>query len=41
VTWAIDGTGALRDWITEHLERILAPHRAYAKETTPDDHHRS
>jgi len=40
VTWAIDGTGTLRDWITEHLERILAPHRAYAKETTPDDRHR-
>ena len=28
VTWAIVGTGALRDWIAEHLERILAPHRA-------------
>jgi AcrR family transcriptional regulator len=27
VTWAIDGTGTLRDWIAEHLERILAPHR--------------
>jgi AcrR family transcriptional regulator len=37
VTWAIDGTGALRDWIAEHLERILAPHRAYANEATPDD----
>ncbi|HEY6791178.1 MAG TPA: TetR family transcriptional regulator [Trebonia sp.] len=40
VTWAIDGTGTLRDWITEHLERILAAHRAHARETTPDDHHR-
>jgi len=38
VTWAIDGTGALRDWIAEHLERILAPHRAYANEAAPDDH---
>ncbi|HET9969160.1 MAG TPA: hypothetical protein VFQ68_13075, partial [Streptosporangiaceae bacterium] len=31
VTWAIDGTGTLPDWISAHLERILAPHRAYAK----------
>ena len=36
VTWAIDGTGTLPDWIAGHLERILAPHRTYAKETTPD-----
>lgn len=40
VTWAIDGTGTLPDWIAEHLERILAPHRTHAKETTPDDCHR-
>lgn len=31
VTWAIDGTGTLPDWIAAHLERILAPHRTYAK----------
>jgi AcrR family transcriptional regulator len=41
VTWAIDGTGTLPDWIAEHLERILAPHRTHAKETAPDDRHRS
>jgi AcrR family transcriptional regulator len=40
VTWAIDGTGTLPDWIAAHLERILAPHRTLAKETTPDDRHR-
>ena len=41
VTWAIDGTGTLPDWIAEHLERILAPHRTHVKEATPDDRHRS
>ena len=40
VTWAIDGTGTLPDWIAEHLERILDPHRTHAKETTPDARHR-
>ena len=39
VTWAIDGTGTLPDWIAGQLERILAPHRTYAKETTPDGRH--
>jgi AcrR family transcriptional regulator len=36
VTWAIDGTGSLPGWIAGHLERILAPHRTHAKETTPE-----
>src|SRR5690348_12068901 len=36
VTWAIDGTGTLPDWITARLERILVPHRTYAEQTTPD-----
>lgn len=27
VTWAIDGTGGLPEWIREHLERALAPYR--------------
>ena len=36
LTWAIDGTDALPDWIAGHLERILAPYRTDAKETTPD-----
>ncbi len=40
VTWAIDGTGTLPDWIAAHLERILAPHRTHAKDTKPDDRHR-
>jgi AcrR family transcriptional regulator len=35
VTWAIDGTGTLPDWIAGHLERILAPHRTCAEEATP------
>src|SRR5689334_11612912 len=35
LTWAIDGTGTLPDWISAHLERILAPHRTYAKQATP------
>lgn len=39
VTWAIDGTGTLPDWIAAHLERILAPYRTYAKQTTPDGRH--
>jgi hypothetical protein len=39
VTWAIDGTGTLPDWIAAHLERILAPHRTYAKEPAPDGRH--
>jgi AcrR family transcriptional regulator len=34
VTWAIDGTGTLPDWIAAHLERVLARHRIHAKETT-------
>jgi len=34
VTWAIDGTGTLPDWIAAHLDRILAPHRTCAKQTT-------
>lgn len=28
LTWAIDGSGRLTDWIRVHLERVLAPHRA-------------
>ncbi|GLW66281.1 TetR family transcriptional regulator [Actinomadura rubrobrunea] len=28
LTWAVDGTGELSDWLTDHLERTLAPHRA-------------
>jgi len=35
VTWAIDGTGPLPDWIAAHLERILVPHRTYPKQTAP------
>ena len=27
LTWAVDGTGELSDWLTEHLERAIAPHR--------------
>src|SRR5690606_3357403 len=27
LTWAIDGTGDLTTWLTEHLERTFAPHR--------------
>lgn len=27
VTWAIDGTGELSDWIRDHLQRVIAPHR--------------
>lgn len=30
VTWAIDGTGSLADWLGEHLDRTLAPHRSRA-----------
>ncbi|TNY36978.1 TetR/AcrR family transcriptional regulator [Thermomonospora catenispora] len=30
LTWAVDGTGELSDWLAEHLERALAPHRAQA-----------
>ena len=29
VTWAIDGTGGLPEWIREHLERVLAPYRMH------------
>lgn len=29
VTWAIDGTGTLPDWIAAHLERVLARHRIH------------
>ena len=36
VTWAIDGTGTLPDWIGAHLERTLAPHKTYPKQTAPD-----
>jgi AcrR family transcriptional regulator len=28
VTWAVDGRGTLARWITAHVERVLAPHRA-------------
>ena len=38
VTWAIDGTGTLPDWIAAHLERILAPHRTHVKDTKPHEH---
>lgn len=27
VTWAIDGAGELTNWLSEHLDRILAAHR--------------
>lgn len=30
VTWAIDGTGGLTDWLGGHLDRTLAPHRTHA-----------
>lgn len=30
LTWAIDGTGELTDWLGEHLDRALAPHRTQA-----------
>jgi AcrR family transcriptional regulator len=30
LTWAIDGAGGLVDWLSTHLERTLAPHRAGA-----------
>lgn len=33
VTWAIDGTGTLPDWIAAHLERILARHRTDPQQT--------
>lgn len=35
VTWAIDGSGELTDWLSEHLDRTLAPHRIPA--TTGDN----
>lgn len=28
LTWAVDGRGDLPSWLTEHLRRSLAPHRA-------------
>jgi AcrR family transcriptional regulator len=27
VTWAIDGTGELADWLGLHIDRVLEPHR--------------
>jgi AcrR family transcriptional regulator len=36
VTWAIDSTGPLPDWIAAHLERILAPRRTSPEQTAPD-----
>jgi hypothetical protein len=27
VTWAIDGTGELGDWLAERIDRTLAPYR--------------
>jgi AcrR family transcriptional regulator len=27
LTWAIDGSGALQDWLAERIDRILAPYR--------------
>jgi AcrR family transcriptional regulator len=30
LTWAIDGNGELPDWLGEHLERTVAPHRTQA-----------
>jgi hypothetical protein len=27
VSWAIDGSGTLADWLGAHIERTLAPHR--------------
>ncbi|HEU5392197.1 MAG TPA: TetR/AcrR family transcriptional regulator [Streptosporangiaceae bacterium] len=39
LTWAIDGTGTLSDWITAHVERILAPHRTSPRQTTSDGRH--
>jgi AcrR family transcriptional regulator len=28
LTWAIDGTGDLTNWLSEHLDRTLAPYRS-------------
>lgn len=28
VTWAIDGTGELADWLCLHIDRVLEPHRS-------------
>jgi AcrR family transcriptional regulator len=28
LTWAIDGTGTLKGWLRDHLDAVLAPHRA-------------
>lgn len=28
VTWAIDGSGALGDWVASHVEQVLDPYRA-------------
>lgn len=33
VSWAIDGTGDLSDWLGQHLERTVAPHRTTGKPT--------
>ena len=34
LTWAVDGTGELSEWLAEHLERALAPHRTRAVDVT-------
>ena len=31
LTWAIDGSGELTDWLGEHLDRTLAPHRTHTE----------
>jgi AcrR family transcriptional regulator len=31
VTWAVDGTGELGPWLTERVDRILAPHKALSR----------
>ncbi|GGM82003.1 TetR family transcriptional regulator [Thermopolyspora flexuosa] len=34
LTWAIDGTGPLPDWLTQHLERTLAPYLTQSTDAT-------
>jgi AcrR family transcriptional regulator len=35
VTWAIDGTGTLADWLGERIDRALAPHRSTSRPGRP------
>lgn len=34
ITWAIDGTGPLEDWLRHRLDATLAPHRPIARRAT-------